>query len=164
MADIDARNFNEVIRILQELGILDAGMDKYHHLSLKMNDINTDGKEILAETNAVDDNHATHKDEKCNISRLADATCIPDNLLRAYISGGKRPGLLQVMRIIAVLGPTRERAEHIIHTAGYDISTDGQPENADYRAIVDLGAGHTDSKNEILMRHGQYIGRAFVRY
>lgn len=122
------------------------------------------GKEILAETNAVDDNHATHKDEKCNISRLADATCIPDNLLRAYISGGKRPGLLQVMRIIAVLGPTRERAEHIIHTAGYDISTDGQPENADYRAIVDLGAGHTDSKNEILMRHGQYIGRAFVRY
>lgn len=49
MADTDARNFNEVIRILQELGILDAGMDKYHHLSLKMNDINTDGKEILAE-------------------------------------------------------------------------------------------------------------------
>lgn len=49
MADIDARNFNEVIRILQELGILDAGMDKYHHLSLKMNDINMDGKEILAE-------------------------------------------------------------------------------------------------------------------
>ena len=122
------------------------------------------GKEILAETNEVDDNYATYKAGKCNISLLADATCIPDNLLRAYISGGKRPGLLQVMRIIAVLGPTRERAEHIIHTAGYDISTDGQPENADYRAIVDLGAGHTDTKNEILMRHGQYIGRAFVRY
>ena len=49
MADIDARNFNEIIRILQELGILDAGMDKYHHLSLKMNDINMDGNEILAE-------------------------------------------------------------------------------------------------------------------
>lgn len=49
MADIDARNFNEVIRILQELGILDAGIDKYHHLSLKMNDINMDGNEIIAE-------------------------------------------------------------------------------------------------------------------
>lgn len=51
------------------------------------------GKEILAETNEVDDNHATHKGGKCSISRLSDATCIPDNLLRAYISGGKRPGL-----------------------------------------------------------------------
>lgn len=49
MADIDARNFNEAVRILQELGVLDAGMDKYNHLSLKMNDINMDGSEILAE-------------------------------------------------------------------------------------------------------------------
>lgn len=49
MADIDARNFNEVVRILQDLRILDAGIDKYNHLSLKMNEINMDGNEILAE-------------------------------------------------------------------------------------------------------------------
>ena len=49
MADIDARNFNEVVRILQDLRILDAGIDKYNHLSLKMNEINMNGNEILAE-------------------------------------------------------------------------------------------------------------------
>lgn len=122
------------------------------------------GKEILAETNAVDDNNMAYGGKKCNIARLADAACINDTLLRGYIAGDKRPGLLQLMRIIAALGPTPDRAEHIIHVAGYDISTDGLPENKDYRAIVSLGGGHIDKKNEILMRYGQYIGQAFVRY
>lgn len=122
------------------------------------------GKEILAETNAVDDNNMAHSGKKCNIARLADAACINDTLLRGYIAGDKRPGLLQLMRIIAALGPTPDRAEHIIHVAGYDISTDGLPENKDYRTIVSLGGGHIDKKNEILMRYGSYIGQAFVRY
>lgn len=49
MADADARYFYEDIRILQGLGILDAGADKYNHLALKMNDINIEGGEILEE-------------------------------------------------------------------------------------------------------------------
>lgn len=122
------------------------------------------GKEILQETNAVDDNNFAHCGKKCNIARLADAACINDTLLRGYIAGDKRPGLLQLMRIIAALGPTPDRAEHIIRVAGYDISTDGLPENKDYRAIVSLGGGHIDAKNEILTRYGSYIGHAFVRY
>lgn len=49
IADIDARNFNKVIRILHDLGILDSGIDKYNHLLLKMNHVNMEGNEILAE-------------------------------------------------------------------------------------------------------------------
>lgn len=122
------------------------------------------GKELLQEINDIDDNNAAHNNGKCNTAQLADAACISEKLMRRYINGKRRPSLLQLMRIIATLGPTPERAEHIIHIAGYDISLDGQPENKDYRAIVSLGQGRLDAKNDILMRYDQYIGRAFVRY
>ena len=120
------------------------------------------GIEIMREIDSINDNNAGVT--KYNMSKLAAAADMDDSLLYVYMSGKSRIGLQAVMRLIAVLGPTPDRATHIIRTAGYDISTDGWPENKDYREIVSLGAGNLRKKNEILERHGRYIASVFIRY
>lgn len=47
LADIDRRYFDEDIKILAELGLLDISVDKYNHLALKNVQMNMDCNEIL---------------------------------------------------------------------------------------------------------------------
>lgn len=47
LADIDRRYFDEDIKILAELGLLDISVDKYNHLALKDIQMNMDCNEIL---------------------------------------------------------------------------------------------------------------------
>lgn len=108
-------------------------------------------------------NRAAGKPTKYSRRDLANASLSDTGNFFRKLAGVRRIGKHFAVQLIAVLGPTEERATELLHLAGYDISTNGLPENKAYRRIIELGPGHLDEKNALLSLWGEPIGSTFVR-
>ena len=69
--------------------------------------------------------------------------------LNRYCREHVRPTLHTVMRLVAVLAPSSERADEIIRSAGYDITYDYDYRCVYYRQIRDYIPGTNDKEASV---------------
>lgn len=79
------------------------------------------------------------------------------NILR----GRRRGDVSIIVRLCCVLGVSPERAESILHAAGYDISIDWSKDNPEYRAAI--ASSSLDECNAHLEAAGTYISGRYRR-
>lgn len=115
------------------------------------------GREIKRELEALSEKSA-NGERKYTLDRLAhDAGCDPSTLNK-HCTGCKKPQLEMVMRYIAVLAPSPDRADVILRSAGHDITYDHDKLCPAYRAIRDYVRRPECTGDDVLEEISELLG------
>lgn len=109
----------------------------------------------------VNDIKERNKSQVINVDTVAGYVGISRGYLINILRGRRRGDVSIIVRLCCVLGVSPERAESILHAAGYDISIDWSPSNKEYRAAI--ASGSLDECNTHLETTGTYISGRYRR-
>lgn len=120
-----------------------------------MNPLNKIVKEEMAEIR--ENNH----DQIVSAETLAGFVGISTPYLVNILRGRKRGDVSIIVRLACALGVSPDRAEEILHAAGFDISMDWSQNNPEYRAAI--SSRSLDEVNKHLEAAGTYISGRYRR-
>lgn len=109
----------------------------------------------------VDDIKERNKSQVINVDTVAGYVGISRGYLINILRGRRRGDVSIIVRLCCVLGVGPERAEQLLHAAGYDISMDWSGDNKEYRAAI--AASSLDECNTHLEATGTYISGRYRR-
>lgn len=109
----------------------------------------------------VNDIKERNKSQVINVDTVAGYVGISRGYLINILRGRRRGDVSIIVRLCCVLGVSPERAESILHAAGYDISMDWSGANKEYRAAI--ASTSIDECNTHLEAAGTYISGRYRR-
>ena len=102
-----------------------------------------------------------NKYQVVNVDTISGYIGISRGYLINILRGRRRGDVSIIVRLCCVLGVGPERAEQLLHAAGYDISMDWSGDNKEYRAAI--ASGSLDECNTHLEATGTYISGRYRR-
>ena len=109
----------------------------------------------------VADIKSKNNSQVVNVDTVAGYVGISRGYLINILRGRRRGDVSIIVRLCCVLGVSPERAESILHAAGYDISMDWSGDNPEYRAAI--ASSSLDECNDHLEAAGTYISGRYRR-